>query len=314
MTTWQAIILGIVEGVTEYLPISSTGHLIIAASLLGLDSPERKAAVDAFNIVIQGGAILAVLILYRPQFISILRGVVGRDGKGLRLAINIALAFLPAAITGVLLNDWIESRLFSPGPVIAALALGGLFMIALDQWRLGRWAIPFALDRSRARLPAFHTAGGELDDLTPGRALLIGLLQCIAMWPGTSRSMMTISGGVLVGLKPAAAAQFSFLLGVPTLGGACLYTLYKDFRATGVPPSPEALAADPAAAPYPGMFAVLGVWPVFVGFVVATISAAIAVKWLVRFLNRRGLTPFGVYRLILAVCLLGLIAGEIVRM
>lgn len=305
MTILQAIILGIVEGVTEYLPVSSTGHLIIAASLLGLDRPELKAAVDAFNIVVQGGAILAVLVLYWPEFVVILRGVIGRDGRGLRLAVNIALAFLPAAVIGVLLKDWIESRLFAPGPVIAALAIGGLFMIGLDQWRLGRWSPP--IDRGKARLPAFRTAEVGLYDLTPGRALVIGLLQCVAMWPGTSRSMMTISAGVLVGMRPAAAAQFSFLLGVPTLGGACVYTLYKDLRATGAPPVE-------GAEPYPGMFAVLGVGPVVVGFIVATISAAIAVKWLVRFLNRRGLTPFGVYRLILSVCLLGLVAGEIVRM
>ncbi len=298
MTIFDAVILGIVEGVTEYLPVSSTGHLIIASSLLGLDRPELKAAVDAFNIVVQGGAILAVVLLYWPQLRMILRGVMGRDARGLMLGINLGVAFAPAAVFGYLLNDWIEARLFYPGPVIVALAAGGLFMIGIDQWRFGRFG-------SRP----FHAAERELLDLTPGRALVIGLMQCVAMWPGTSRSMMTISGGVLMGLRPAAAAQFSFLLGVPTLGAACGYKLLKDVLSTGEP-----MGGVSGAPVYRGMFAVLGFGPVVVGLLVATVSAALAVKWLVAFLNRRGLTPFGVYRLILAVCLLGLIAGEVVRM
>lgn len=301
MTILEAIILGVVEGVTEYLPVSSTGHLIIASSLLGLDKPETKAAVDAFNIVVQGGAILAVLLLYWPQFVAIGRGLIGRDGKGLRLAVNLFVAFLPAAFFGYLLDDWIEERLFSPGPVIFALATGGLFMIGIDQWRHGRFGPG-----------AFHNIEMDLYDLTPGRAFMIGLAQCVAMWPGTSRSMMTISAGVLVGMRPAAAAQFSFLLGVPTLGAACVYKLGKDLLASGKPV--EGSVGGAGGEVHRSMFEVLGVGPVIVGLIVATVSAALAVKWLVGFLNRRGLTPFGVYRLVLAVCLLGLIAGEIVRM
>lgn len=290
MQWWHAIILGLVEGITEYLPISSTGHLILASAFLGLDTPQAKNAVDAFNIVIQGGAILAVLGLYWPRVVQMLRGLVGRDAVGLRLAVCLVIAFLPAAIVGALLDDWIEARLFHTGPVVAALVLGGVFMILLDRWRTG----------------AFSTAkyhGRELgvEDITPGKALFIGCMQCAAMWPGTSRSMMTITGGVLAGLRPAAAAEFSFLLGLPTLGAACVYKLYKNLK-------------HAHEAHVPNLFDQLGWGPVILGIVVAALSAAIAVKWLVGFLNRRGLEPFGWYRIVLGVCVLGLIAGGYVTL
>lgn len=288
MTPLQAIILGIVEGITEYLPVSSTGHLILAAALLGLDGPERKAAVDAFNIVVQGGAILAVLGLYRARVVQMIRGVLGRDGAGARLAVNLVVAFLPAAGLGVLLDDLIESYLFFPGPVIAALVLGGVYMMGLDQWRQGRFSMP------RAR-----GAELEIEDLTPGKALVIGLMQCVAMWPGTSRSMMTIAGGTLLGLRPAQAAEFSFLLGLPTLGGACVYKLLKNLK-----------RAHESGAP--NLIEQLGGVNVAIGLVVATVSAAIAVKWLVGFLNRRGLAPFGWYRLALTAVLAGLILMDVV--
>jgi len=299
MQVWQAAVLGLVEGVTEYLPVSSTGHLILASSLLGLDDPpELKAAVDAFNIVVQGGAILAVLGLYWPRVWQMLRGLVGKDKAGLRLAINIIVAFLPAAVLGVLLNDWIEARLFNPASVLTALALGGVFMIALDRFKIS------PMRRADARAEAGEDVpdterGHEIDDLTPLKALVVGLMQCVAMWPGTSRSMMTIVGGVLVGLRPKAAAEFSFLLGLPTLGGACVYSLAKNLK--------EAHDAGT-----PNMFDTIGVVPIAVGLVVATVSAALAVKWLVGFLNKHGLSVFGWYRLVLCAVLAGLIAAGIV--
>ncbi|KAA0212710.1 MAG: undecaprenyl-diphosphate phosphatase [Leptolyngbya sp. PLA3] len=276
VTPLHAAVLGLVEGITEYLPISSTGHLIIASALMGLDSPpEQKAAVDAFNIVIQGGAILAVLGLYRQRVWQMILGVLGRDREGLRLAINIIVAFLPAAVLGVLLNDWIDAHLFYAGPVMAALLLGGLFMIGIDYWKVR--------PEDRLHRPSLP------DDFLHLRwhsALFIGLLQCIAMWPGMSRSMMTISGGVLVGLKPKQAAEFSFLLGLPTLGGACVWTLYKDVEGGK-----------------PQMFEVIGALPIIVGVVVASVSAGVAVKWLVGFLTRHGLTVFGIYRIVLCAVL-----------
>jgi undecaprenyl-diphosphatase len=267
---WQAAVLGLVEGVTEFLPVSSTGHLILASSLLGLDTPERRSALAAFEIVIQGGAILAVLALYARRVGGMARGALGRDAEGLRLLANLVLAFLPAGLLGPLLDDWIEARLFHPVPVLAALALGGVWML----W-LGR------------RHAAFESRGVELETLRWPQALAIGLLQCVAMWPGTSRSMMTIAGGMLLGLRPRAAAEFSFLLGLPTLGGACLFKLAKNLR-------------EASQHGTPNLFEQLGSDVVAIGIVVATVSAALAVRWLVSFLSRHGLAAFGWYRLALA--------------
>lgn len=304
MTPLQAAILGLVEGITEYLPISSTGHLIITASLLGLDTPEGKSAIDAFNIVIQGGAILAVVGLYWSRFVQMLRGLLGQDNAGVALMVNLVLAFLPAAMLGPVLDEWLERHLFFPGPVVAALALGGVYMIYVDQRRRG--GIGGVRGGSTLRM-----SGSEkrIEDLRPHEAVFIGLMQCIAMIPGTSRSMMTITAGYFCGLRPTAAAEFSFLLGVPTLGAACLYKLYKNMW-----PSHEA-GIDPGAAvdAHRNMFELFGVVPIVVGLSVAAASAAIAVKWLVGFLNRHGLSAFGWYRLVLAATMLGLIVGGVVR-
>jgi len=287
MTLLQAAVLGLVEGITEYLPISSTGHLILASELMGLgDSAIQRSAVDTFNIVIQGGAILAVLGLYFPRVVQMCKGLIGKDADGLKLAIRIIVAFLPAAVLGVLLNDWIESKLFNTPAVLAALALGGVFMIVIDKWKFSAHKDGEAFDE-----------GMDLHEISIVQALMIGFLQCIAMWPGTSRSMMTIAGGVLVGLKPKRAAEFSFLLGLPTLGGATVYSLYKTLNGDG-----------------PNMFEVIGWMPIIVGLVVATISAAVAVRWLVAFLTKHGLAVFGYYRLILTAVLGGAIAMGVVSL
>lgn len=287
MSVIQAAILGIVEGITEYLPISSTGHLIIASDLLGLgDSATERSAVDTFNIAVQGGAILAVLGLYFPRVLQMIRGLLGKDKAGFKIAINIIAAFLPAAVLGVLFNDWIEDKLFNTPAVLTALALGGVFMIVLDKAK-------FSKDE--------HDEGPDLSDMTIVQAVFIGFLQCVAMWPGTSRSMMTIAGGVLVGLKPKRAAEFSFLLGLPTLGGACVYSLYKNITET-------------SEAGTPNMFELLGWTPIVVGTLVATISAALAVRWLVSFLTKHGLAVFGYYRLALAALLGGLIYAGVVNL
>lgn len=285
MNVWHAAILGLVEGITEYLPISSTGHLIITSALLGLNHPaDVKRSVDAFNVVIQGGAILAVAGLFWGRLLQIIRGMMGRDPVGFQMAWNLAIAFAPAAVLGVLLDDWIESRLFHPGPVMAALAIGGVVMIGLTPWQRRRFGNP-------------DSAGFlELEQLTWRRALVIGLLQCIAMWPGTSRSMMTIVGGMLVGLRPRQAAEFSFLLGLPTLGGACVLKLVKDLNGDG-----------------PSMLQTIGVLPVMIGLATATLSAALAVKWLVGFLSQHGVAAFGWYRLALCAVLGILIWRGVVR-
>jgi undecaprenyl-diphosphatase len=284
MTPFDAIILGLVEGITEYLPVSSTGHLIIVASLLGLDrDPKIESAVNAFNIVIQGGAILAVIGLYRVRVWSMIQGLLGKDPGGRRLFINLVIAFIPAAIFGVLLDDIIEAALFRPWPVIGALAVGGLLLIGMKRWQ----------DRVYASAENEEGASRfiDIEDLTWKNALFIGLLQCVAMWPGTSRSMMTIVGGMFVGLRPKQAAEFSFLLGLPTLGGACVYKAMKS--------GDEIIA--------------LGVLPLILGIAVATISAAFAVKWLVGYLANHGLAIFGWYRIALAIVLAGLWIGGVVQ-
>ncbi len=293
MTPLHAIILGLVEGITEFLPVSSTGHLILTSALLGLDKiPESKNAADAFNIVIQGGAILAVAGLYWPRVLSMFRGVMGRDAGGVRLVVNLLIAFLPAAILGPLLDDAIEEHLFRPWPVLLALLLGGLWMIWIDRWRRRNES----LGESTSLIPG----GDTIDRMTPAQALGVGLFQCVAMWPGTSRSMMTIAGGTMLGLKPKQAAEFSFLLGLPTLGAACLYKLAKNLKH----------AADTDT---PNLFQTLGVLNVLIGIAVATISAAIAIKWLVGFLNKHGLTAFGIYRIALFIAMASLVLTGAIR-
>ena len=284
MTPLDAIILGLVEGLSEYLPISSTGHLIIVSSLLGLDrDPDLKTAVDAFNIVVQGGAILAVLGLFWPRVWQMIQGLLGRSAPGLRLARNIIVAFLPAAVFGVLLDDIIEATLFRPWPVIGALAVGGVILLGMRRWQNAIYAT--------AKSDTESSSFVALEDLSWQRALIIGLLQCVAMWPGTSRSMMTIVGGMFVGLKPKDAAEFSFLLGLPTLGGACVYKLMT--------------RGDAVMS--------LGWIPVTLGIVVATVSAALAVKWFVSYLATHGLAIFGWYRIALAIVLTALWLSGIVQ-
>jgi len=289
MTVVQAIVLGLVEGITEYLPVSSTGHLIIVSDLLGLgDSAIQRSAVDTFNIVVQGGAILAVLGLYFPRVIQMLKGLAGKDQAGRKLALNIIIAFLPAAILGVKFNDFIEEKLFNTPAVITALALGGVFMIVLDRVKFNKD------DEDDAE-------SLDITSLSWKQSLFIGFMQTIAMWPGTSRSMMTIAGGVLAGLKPKQAAEFSFLLGLPTLGGATVYSLAKNLK-------------ESSDAGTPNMFEVLGWMPIVVGMIVAMISAMLAVRWLVNFLNKHGLAVFGYYRLGLAALLGILIAAGTVSL
>jgi len=276
LTWWQGVVLGLVEGITEYLPVSSTGHLILATALLRLERPETKEALDAYLVIVQGGAILAVLLLYWPRVVQMARGLLGRDAGGSRLARNVLVAFVPAAVAGALFSKAIKARLFSPWPVLVALAAGGVWMIRLGGAR----------------------AHGDEDvtDISWRTALGIGCFQVLALWPGTSRSMVTIGGGMVLGLGTAAAAEFSFLLGLVTLGAACLHDVLGALRHTG-----------------PSLVEQLGAGPVVLGFVVATVSAAIAVRWLVAFLTRRGMAPFGWYRLALSAAFAVLVLAGVVR-
>ncbi len=282
----DAVVLGLVEGITEFLPVSSTGHLIIATKWLGLESetlisvPGREAkavtftaAADAYIVIIQIGAIAAVAILYWRRVRDIVLGLAGRNPAGLRLGMRVLVACLPPAVLGLALGDWIDAHLFSVGAVAFALAWGALLMFWVEKKRRAQMAGDAAEDAGRP----------TLETLTVRQALLVGAMQCLALWPGTSRSMVTIVGGYMAGLKPALAAEFSFLVGLPLLSAAALLKGYKH--------GPEVMAA-------------FGSGPVVVGLVVAAVSAALAVKLFVSFLTRRGLAPFAWYRLALAALLL----------
>lgn len=290
----DALILGVVEGITEFLPISSTGHLIITNRALGLDADELmldsrgaviwidpptidapegrpltlKLAADAYIVVIQVGAILAVVMVFWSSVASVFRGLMGNDPSGLLLLRNIALAFFPVVFVGLALDDWIDANLFSIGTMIAALVVGAILMLGAENWRKRR-----GLSLDAPKTPA---------ELSVREALLVGAMQCLALWPGMSRSMVTMVGGYFGGLAPAKAAEFAFLVGVPVLGGAAVY---KGMQ-TG-----------------PAMLALFGWTEMLVGAAAATISAALAVRFLVVWLQKFGLGAFAIYRLILAAVL-----------
>lgn len=274
VTILQAIILGLVEGVTEYLPVSSTGHLILVAWILGLsEDAAKKAAVDSFNIVIQGGAILAVLGLYRARVAAMVKGLSGANHAGLMLFLKLIVAFLPAAVLGLMFNKAIKERLFLPIPVLMALGGGGVLLLVLSPW------IRTLVGRERDEKDDFSMLSFQ-------HALAIGFMQALAMWPGTSRSMVTILGGMLFGLSPRRAAEFSFLLGLPTLSAACAYEIFKQRHDLGV-------RIDELGGPA----------PIVIGLAVAAISAAFAVKWLVGYVSRGGFAVFGWWRVAVASAL-----------
>ncbi|MHB9130123.1 MAG: undecaprenyl-diphosphate phosphatase [Armatimonadota bacterium] len=275
LSVLQAVILGLVEGITEYLPVSSTGHLLLTQYALRIVTSEQsKEAINAYEIVIQAGAILAVLLLYTGRVRKMLAGVLGRDVAGRRLAINTLVAFLPAAIIGFLFSKIIKLWLFGLWPVTVAWLVGGLVILLI----------------ARRRGPTDGAPGKELEDLTVPQALTIGGLQCIAMWPGVSRSLTTILGGMLVGLSTAAAVEFSFLLGLVTLGAATLYDTLKH--------GSEIVQH-------------LGWLNPLIGFAVACLSAMLAVKWMVGYLNRHSLNVFGYYRIALAIIIGALVLAGV---
>jgi len=260
MDWWQALVIGIVEGLTEYLPVSSTGHILLTQRLIGVAEGE---AANAFAIAVQAGAILAVLGLYRARVGRIVAGLAGRDAEGRRLGLQVAVAFLPAAVFGLAFDDKIEQHLFGLTPIAWAWLVGGLGILAVAAWRKGK--------------P--QTAGRTLFELGYKGALIIGLLQCVAMWPGTSRSLMTIVGGLLVGLEMAAAVEFSFLLGLVTLGAATAYKALGDGAM---------------------MLEAYGPVALLIGFLASWGAAVLSVRWMVSWLKSRGLAVFGWYRVALA--------------
>ena len=283
LTWWKAAILGIVEGLTEYLPISSTGHLLVTARLLDLPSEKGSAGLEAVNtyvIAIQFGAILAVLGVFWRRFLEMIDGVRGRNAAGRHLLVALVIAFLPAAVLGVALDKKIESALFGPWPIVAAWIAGGVLILVLE--RTGR--IPRGSSR-RDETPAGVLA------ITYRQALVIGLAQCVALWPGTSRSLATILGALLVGVAMPAAVEFSFLLGFATLSAATLYKLAKD----------GGTLVDQ-----------FGVVDPLIGMAFAFVSAVLAIRWLVRYLSRHDLTIFAWYRFVVAALTILLLATSVI--
>jgi undecaprenyl-diphosphatase len=264
-----ALLLGIVEGLTEFLPVSSTGHLVLAGHLLGL--PDDDPATSAFEIVIQLGAILAVVAHYRSLLSERVRGLFTHESASFRLLGALGAAFAPTAVAGLLLRKTIKAHLFGLLPVAAALLVGGLVMITVE--------------RVRARRGAPGLDG--LEQVTPTRALVIGIGQCFSLWPGASRAMCTIVAGQLMGLSTATAAEFSFLLALPTLGAATLYEAFKERHE---------LASHGAGL------------SLSVGLVVSFLVAWAVIASFLKYLRRRGLEPFGWYRIVLGALVLWVLA------
>jgi undecaprenyl-diphosphatase len=254
----KAALMGIVEGLTEFLPISSTGHLILAGSLLGFSDDKAKV----FEIAIQTGAIFAVILIYRQRLAETLRGL-GSDAKARRFAINVAIAFVPAVVLGLLFGKAVKAHLFTPVVVATAFIVGALIIL---------WA----------EKRTYTTRIETIDDMRPRDALAVGLAQCLALVPGTSRSGATIIGGMLFGLSRQAATEFSFYLAIPTLIGAGVYSLWKE----------RALLS---AADLP-LFAV--------GLVFSFVSAWLCVRWLLRYIATHTFVAFAWYRIAFGVVVL----------
>ncbi|MDM8356388.1 undecaprenyl-diphosphate phosphatase [Pandoraea communis] len=254
----KAVILGVVEGLTEFLPISSTGHLILAGSLLDFNDDKGKV----FEIVIQFGAILAVCWEFRVKIAQVVAGL-GSDVKARRFAVNVIVACLPAIVLGLLLGKHIKAALFNPTVVATAFIVGGVIILLVERHN--------RRNADAGKLPRVNS----IDDLSLADALKVGCAQCLALVPGTSRSGATIIGGMVFGLERKVATEFSFFLAIPILFGATLYELYKA-RST--------LSVDDVS-----LFGI--------GFIAAFISAFICVRWLLRYIASHDFTAFAWYRI-----------------
>lgn len=267
LSIFHALILGIVEGITEFLPVSSTGHLLVVGDLIGFGTGANQSAADTYSIAIQFGAIVAVLFLYRDRIASMVNGVFGRSVEGRNALTRLIIAFLPAAVLGVVAGDALKDALFGPIPVTIAWCIGGVLLLR------------------------FTPVEGSLHIQTlPIRAaFIIGVAQGVALWPGVSRSLITLVAGLAVGLSMAAAIEFSFLLGLVTLSAATFLDMAKH--------GGELVDTFGYVSP-------------LVGLIAAFITAVIAVKWMVGYLSKHSLAIFGYYRIAVAgVAAVLLLAG-----
>ncbi len=256
--------MGIVEGLTEFLPISSTGHLILAASLLGFTGEKIKV----FEIAIQTGAMFAVIWQYRERLAGTVRGI-GHDPVAQRFARNLLIAFLPAAVFGLLVGKAIKATLFHPVPVALAFVVGGIVILWVERRHRRAFGERDLEGTRRARVET-------VDDMTALDALKVGLVQCLALIPGTSRSGATIIGAMLFGFSRRCATEFSFYLGIPTLMGAGAYSVWKERHVLAWGDAP--------------MFGV--------GLVFAFASALVCIRWLIRYVSTHDFTVFAWYRIV----------------
>ena len=280
----KAAVMGIVEGLTEFLPISSTGHLILAGALLGLDDEKGKV----FDIAIQTGAIFAVILVYWQK---ISRTVLDlpTDVSARRFAANVLIAFLPAVVLGLLFGKQIKLYLFTPEVVASTFIVGGLIILWVERKLKADTPQDLLCGRSTeadatlalAEQPVWRIQ--SVDEMTPLDALKVGLVQCLAMIPGTSRSGATIIGGMVLGLSRKAATDFSFYLAIPTLIGAGAYSLYKERALLSLADAPT--------------FAV--------GLLFSFISAWICVRWLLRYIASHSFVPFAWYRIVFGIAVWG---------
>jgi undecaprenyl-diphosphatase len=260
----KAAVMGVVEGLTEFLPISSTGHLILAASLLDFTGP----MVKVFEVAIQTGAMLAVIVEYRRRFADTLSGITS-EPVAQRFARNVLIAFCPAVVAGLAFGSFIKSHLFHPVPVALAFIVGGVIILWVERRHRADYGEQDLKGRRHARVET-------VDDMDAMDALKVGLVQCLALIPGTSRSGATIIGAMVFGFSRQAAAEFSFFLAVPTLIGAGAYSVWKDRDALS-----------------------LSDWPAFaVGTVFAFFSAWLCIRWLIRFVSSHDFTAFAWYRIV----------------
>ena len=255
----KAAIMGIVEGLTEFLPISSTGHLILAGSLMGFVGGKAKV----FEIAIQTGAIFAVMLVYWQKIRATLVELPS-SREAQKFALNVLVGFLPAAVLALLVGKMVQEHLFTPVIVATTFIVGGFIIL---------WA---------EKRPASATRVHSVDDMTPVDAIKVGLVQCFALVPGMSRSGSTIIGGMLMGLSRKAATDFSFFLGMPTLIGAGVYSMYKERASLSMADAPLFL----------------------VGLVFSFISAWLCVRWLLRFISTNSFVPFAWYRIVFGIIVL----------
>ena len=276
LTLPKAIVLGLGEGLTEYLPVSSTGHLLVVERLMDIGTTEAdKAATDTFTIAVQIGAIIAVLGIYRHRFVLMAEGVLGRSQDGRNALLALVIAFVPAGVAATLFGDQIKERLLAPWPVVASWAVGGVLILVFV--------------RNQDRWTTVRTT--SIGAVTAKQALIIGVAQVLAMWPGTSRSLVTLLAGLLLGLSLATAVEFAFLLGFVTLGIATGYELVTGGSE---------------------LFDTFGVVNPLVGTIVAGFAAFASVKWMISYLEHHPLSVFGWYRLGIAAVTAGLLVGGVI--